>query len=606
MQYMKLHRYIIILAGAGAILSSCNNFLEPYPAAIRSEDYIWANPSTVQGLVHKCYDWMPTNYNNNEGAYLDCATDNAVRTSRTEAISRFANGTLSTSDDPFETYWDRDYKAIRNLNMFLKDDRGYNTRFLLNDHHNELLRNRLKGEAFALRAWFQWDLLQKFGGRATNGELLGFPILLEPVDISEVLEQNIDFKRNTYEKCVMQIVADCDSAYKYLPIAHRDFLVDDSDDAFVLGGQNWGRMDGITTVAIKSQVYLTWASPRFNPAGDVSRWEKAARFAKEVMDFKLDVDGAVSGGFHPTRHVNWFDPNNPEIVFSSRYNDNSDAMEKMFWPGGFQGDGTMGATQELVDAFPMADGYPAGQSPTYAYDPQNPYANRDPRFYSVIFYNGRTVTVGNASPRASYTFENWIGGKDAAGVNSSNSLTNYHIKKFVFTGLDWSENNPNRQPHSKFFIRWAHMCLTFAEAANHVVGPTGTIDGLSPKEAVGYLRSRMTYDEETGLANDPYLDLIALEGREAFDEFVRNERRIETCFEGLRFFDLRRWTTTLGELNKAVHGATIVRNSDGTFNYDLGTEVDSRSFTSAYLPIPYREVRGVNGLLQNEGWDTWQ
>src|SRR5690606_31826915 len=168
----------------------------------------------------------------NEGAFLDCATDNAVRTAKTDAIARFANGILGSAEDPFLTYWERNYKGIYNVNMFLKDDRGYNTRFLLNDHHNQLLRRRLKGEAFALRAWFQWELLQKFGGRGVSGQMLGFPIILDPIKLEDLRigGGNKEFRRNTYEECVQQILDDCDSAFKYLPLAHRDFLVTDPND----------------------------------------------------------------------------------------------------------------------------------------------------------------------------------------------------------------------------------------------------------------------------------------------------------------------------------------------------------------------------------------
>ena len=95
-------------------------------------------------------------------------------------------------------------------------------------------------------------------------------------------------------------------------------------------------------------------------------------------------------------------------------------------------------------------------------------------------------------------------------------------------------------------------------------------------------------------------------GKEAFDKFIRNERRIETCFEGTRFFDLRRWTTTLGELNREVHGVAITRNAADDYTYDFGHVVENRSFTSAYWPIPYKEMLSVNGLIQNEGWESWQ
>ena len=80
----------------------------------------------------------------------------------------------------------------------------------------------------------------------------------------------------------------------------------------------------------------------------------------------------------------------------------------------------------------------------------------------------------------------------------------------------------------------------------------------------------------------------------------------QTCFEGMRFFDLRRWTTDLSEINKPVHMASIVKNEDGTFTYDLSVEVEPRLFKSAYLPIPYEEMLRLDNLVQNEGWDSWK
>ncbi len=607
---MKQQIHIIIAGAAALALTASCGFLDPYPSAIRSEDYVLENAVTMQGLVDQCYEYMPKSYDNNEGAYLDCLTDNAVMTSRTDVISRMAIGIASPASDPFQTYWDRDYKGIYNVNLFLKDDNGRKIRYMLNEHYDELLRNRLWGEAHALRAWFYYDLLMKFGGRGTDGKLLGVPLILEPVNLQEMTPEELagmEISRASYDECVEQILKDCDEAISYLPKAHRDFLVTNADDLRILGSRCYGRLDGMTMTALKSLLYLTWASPRFNPGNDLSRWEKAAEYAKEAIDFKKDVDGGVSGGFSVSRAVDWFDPNDPSIIYASRYISSSEAMEKMFYPAGFQGKGTMGATQDLVDAFGMADGYPLGQSPTYEYDPKNPYANRDPRFYSTIFYNGRTIETGAVSPKKKYTFENWSnGGKDAAQASSGNSLTNYHIKKFVYSGLNWTESSVNRMPRSKYFIRWAHVVLAFAEAANRAVGPTGKIDGLSAKEAISWLRSRPTCDGAEGIVSDPYLEEISLAGTEAFDRFLRNERRIETCFEGMRFFDLRRWSTTLGSLNVDVHGAEILRIGEGDYEYDLNHVVETRSFRSAYLPIPYKEMLNVSGLVQNEGWESWQ
>ena len=599
---------ILILSGLILFLfSSCQDFLDPRPNGERTGEDIWNFPANIEGLVGRCYDNMPTNYNDNEGAYLEGTTDNAVLTSSTHSLRRFAIGALTTGQDPFLTYWNRDYQSINLVNMFLKDRKGFNSRFLIDQHLDSLVRFRLHGEAYALRAWFQWDLLQKFGGKGVNGQLLGFPIITEPVDITK----EINYSRNTYDDCVKQILDDCDSAYKYLPIAHRDFLVPTSDRTYA-GGRYWGRFDGITTRAIKALVYLTWASPRFNPSDDISRWDSAAVNARKVMNFKLTVDN-VSSGFNPTTQINWFNPNFPGIIIGSRWNSSNDAMERIFYPGGFQGYGEIGASQELVNSFPMANGYPIDDPANRGnYNPANPYAGRDQRFYSTIFFNTAQAKKNNTGALM-YTFENWSdGGKDAAGTQSTNSQTNYHIKKFVYMGLNWSDASISRTFHNKFFIRWSHMCLAFAEAANHVVGPTEAAKyGISARTALQYMRARRTSDNQAGIspavpgAPDAYLAEVAAAGEDAFDRLVKNERRIETCFEGIRFYDLRRWTTDLEELNKSVHGAAILKNADNSFTYDLNHEVEGRAFSSAYLPIPYQEILRMSNLEQNEGWDGW-
>lgn len=596
----------LLLSSLLLITVSCKDFLDPYPNNDRSGEDIWNYQESVQGLVGKAYDNISRNYNTNEGVYLDGATDDAVITSPIHAMRRLAAGTITTGQDPFLTYWNRNYQSIFLVNLFLKDDRGYNTRFLIDPEKNDVLRRRLKGEAFALRAWFQWDLLKKFGGKGTNGELLGFPIVTEPLDIAE----KIDYTRNSYDECVQQIIADCDSAYKYLLIANRDFLVTDPGNLLYLGGRNWGRMDGITTLAIKADVYLTWASPRFNPQNLVSRWDSAAANAKRVIDFKLTVDGGVTGGFNPVSAIDWSNPNSPEIILSARNIAADQTLELMFYPGGFQGNGVIGATQELVDDFPMANGYPI-TDPRSGYDPTQPYQGRDPRFYSTIFYNTATAQR-NHTGAVMYTFENWEnGGKDAAGIRSNNSLTNYHIKKFIFMGYNRQDATLNRQPRSVFYYRWTDMVLAFAEAANRVVGPVDQARyGMSAKTALQYLRARNTQAGSRGISPavpasaDAYLEEVAGRGAEAFEQLVRTERRIETCFEGKRFFDIRRWSTDLSGINAIVNGVGVTKTSDSTFSYRK-TPVETRSYTSAFLPIPYSEILRMSKLVQNEGWDGW-
>lgn len=600
-----MNKKILLILGLILCVSvSCEDFLEPYPSGYHTDEDIWKYPDRVQGLINRCYDLMSNGYDNNEGAYLDAATDNGVITNTTHSLHRMAVGALTPGQDPFETYWNRDYEGIYLVNLFLDERRGYNTRYLVDPELDVLVRRRLQGEAFALRAWFQWDLLQKFGGKGMNGEMLGFPIVTDPFDAEE---GDVNLARSTYEQCVNQILTDIDSAQKYLPLAHRDFLVPDSREQLYAGGKYWGRMDGITMTAIKANLYLTWASPRFNPGNDMSRWDLAAENAKVVMDFKFNVDN-VDNGFDPIKQVNWFDPNFPGIIISSGFSKNDD-MERLFYPRGFAGSGSIGASQELVDAFPMANGYPITHA-TSGYDPLNPYEGRDPRFYSTIFYNTSQAKRGNTG-EVMYTFENWTDGKDAANRVSENSKTNYHIKKFVYMGWNPTDAKISTLPRSRFFLRWAHMVLAFAEAANHAVGPNDAAAyGMSAKEAIQYLRSMRTSEGANGMSppppNPPDAYLAGINTQDEFDALVKNERRLETCFEGMRFFDLSRWSTDLTGLNQPVTGALITKNDDGTFNYDLDNLVEERRYSSAYLPIPYSEILKMDNLVQNEGWDGWR
>lgn len=76
---------------------------------------------------------------------------------------------------------------------------------------------------------------------------------------------------------------------------------------------------------------------------------------------------------------------------------------------------------------------------------------------------------------------------------------------------------------------------------------------------------------------------------------IRNERRIELCFEGFRFWDLRRWDLPL---NETAMGMSITRN------VYTEIEVEPRTYESfmKYGPIPYQELLKNNNLIQNEGW----
>ena len=201
-------------AVAALVLAGCSDILDPMPNGGYNEDNLKDYPSMIRGFVIKAYSLLPNSYNGTEYAYLECATDNAVARDQSHAMRRLATGSLSPGDDPFAAWWGRDYEGIYYVNRFLENDLGLNTRYYVNPEIDEAARRLYQGEAYALRAWYQYDLLRKFGGRSADGELLGFPIVTSP-------RVGGDLVRDSYDRCVAQILSDCDKALEYLIKVHE-------------------------------------------------------------------------------------------------------------------------------------------------------------------------------------------------------------------------------------------------------------------------------------------------------------------------------------------------------------------------------------------------
>ena len=598
---MKRKIYLLVLSVTAGFMSACT-FLDPLPNGSYNDENFELYPELLRGFVDVVYnELLPETYLDNYYIPMSCATDDAIYSSPTAAWRIFSSGSAKMLSNPFDTKWRDNYRAINYLNMFLENDRGYNTRYMVAEDSDLALRNCLQGSAYGLRAWMYFDLLRVFGGKAENGELLGVPILTEPTDPKTADASTIE--RATFDECAEQILKDCDSAYKYLPRNNRDYPGDPQQSIQITGSARYKSLDQIAIDGLRAMVYIFWASPAYNPENDMSRYDKAARYAAAVIKHKLDVESTLTGGFDPTRGFSWHNVNSPEIIWPSEMRQSSN-LETSFYPQQFGGSALVAPTQDLVDAFPMANGYPINDKRSN-YDPTHPYEGRDPRFYATIFYNGAQVRRLNNASEVMYTFECANGGKDAPGSNEV-SATGYYIKKFIYR--NWNTNDTTKELGYRciHFMNWTKMCLIFAEAANKYVGPTdeGTY-GYSARQAIAWLRNRPTNDDEPGLGTfgDPYLDECAAEAT-TFEGLVKNEWRVETCFEGDRYYNLRRWATDVSEINKPIHMAKI-SNQSGLISYEYPV-VETLKYPSLWAPIPYTEIRKCPKLLQNQGWETWK
>ena len=591
---MKIISRLFITAALTAAVASCN-FLEPLPNGAYTDENYKDYVKIIEGYVFKAYSLLPENYVSNEYIGSDHCTDDLVNTGATNTFRQFSIGNAQPGEYPYQEYWKRDYLGISYVNRFLKDDIGLNARYLVEPKENAVLQQYLQGDAYGMRAWYLFDLVKKFSGKTKDGKLLGVPIVTDVIDLSEF--QTKDVRRASLDDCITQVLNDCDSAIKYLPAANRDFVVA-STATLISGAARYRMLDGVSIKALKALVYLFWASPAFNPEADLSRYDNAAKYAAEVMNYKLTVEGAQSKGFNPMASFYFTNPNDPEIIWLSNWGNKG--YEEKFYPLGFKGSAKVAPTQELVDAFPMANGYPITDIRS-GYDEDHPFVGRDPRFYANINADGSQVRRGGTG-EVMYTFNTREGGADAPGMVGA-STTGYYVKRYIYSQWNGFDKSIQTSSSSIFFLRWTHMCLAFAEAANEVAGPTTEKYGFTAKQAIAYLRSRTTQDGTAGLGavSDPYLDECASAGKDAFGRLVKNEWRLETCFEGWRFINLRRWGATAADLNIAVHGISIA--ADGTISHPV---IEVRNFPSEWMPIPYYDTRRCRNLVQNAGWENWR
>jgi hypothetical protein len=140
-------------------------------------------------------------------------------------------------------------------------------------------------------------------------------------------------------------------------------------------------------------------------------------------------------------------------------------------------------------------------------------------------------------------------------------------------------------------IRYTEIYLAYAEAANEAWGPTGTgTHTYSAYDIIKRIRTRAGVGTGNG---DPYLEECKAD-KDKMRQLIRNERRIELCFESFRFWDLRRWKLNLNE---------TVKGADASTGYSL-FDVEPRVFEEYmfYGPIPFSEVLKFNNLKQNKGW----
>jgi hypothetical protein len=521
------------------------------------------------------------------------ATDDAVTNSGDNAYLLMATGKWSAMNNPMDE-WNRSFAAIQYLNILLEQADNVdwaNTGI----YTEEMFNDRIKGETYALRGLFMFYLLQAHAGYTASGELLGVPIYTESLKANS----NFSQPRATFDECIQQILSDYDKAESYLPLDYEDVsnlseipgkyagLTTVSDYNRVFGAYNHQRVSSRIVKGLRAQVALLAASPAFNEGSSIT-WEMAANYAGEVLNLIGGVSGMDStGGYWYSREnkdaINALvlGSNPPEMLWRGNKSDNSD-LEDLIYPPSLYGDGIINPTQNLVDAFPMANGLPISAAGS-GYDPNNPYNNRDPRLNLYIVVNGSKMGPSNTTIYTEI-------GRTTDGLDNiaTSTRTGYYLRKLLREDVNLNPTSKTTQNHYVPRIRYTEMFLAYAEAANEAWGPDGSgSQGYSARNVIAALRQRAGIEQPDGY-------LASISSKEDMRALIRNERRVELCFEGFRFWDLRRWKENIKEPAKAMFISTT--------EFKIET-IENRQYEDYmyYGPLPYSEVLNW-GFKQNAGW----
>lgn len=570
------------MAAATALAAASCTEISDYPDGSIDFDEIFDSEKLTAGWLNNCYLPMTSatfgsaygpNY-----SFLDAATDNAHDTDDVNGgpISQWNNGLATISNNPLSGLdkWESYYHGIANCNIFINN---IDDAYIL----EEANRDRYRAEAHGLRAYYYLQLAKIYGG---------VPLILDQKDDSAYDYSKV--KPASFSDVVRQVLADCQVV---MDCEAMDWRSGTSDT-------DLRRINKAIASAIMSEAALYAASP-LNNDGSID-WDKAAEVCKAALD------GCVNNGYslfttNPTSAnfdnlisncaYDFYFQKKPDITGANEKETILGISQCNVWQYNtapiLSGHVSAGScpSQELVDCYETIDGkrpilgysdaehlHPIINPEATLYDETNPYANRDPRLKSTVYYNGARAHMLEERPEPTiYVGE---GAKyHASQTNTLYTRTGYYLHKY----FNITSSRTSTIDGYYRVYRLAELYLNYAEAANEA-----SVSGTAPDaavDAVNIVRERVKMPPiPKGMSKDEFRDR------------VRNERRVELAYEDHRFFDVRRWKIL--DQTVTVTGMRPVGEVVTKIKYDLETNNYAVDENGNYIPDPEgREYRTCTG-----------
>lgn len=466
------------------------------------------------------------------------------------------------------------FMDIRISNLALK-----NIHYLVeNGSVDQVEIDDLLGQIHFVRAFCHFELMRIWGPMPYITNVIG------PDD-------QWDIPRLSKNECLNKIAADFDTAAYHFNLAGRNRRDPGPGQPGHLQNVDQKRPTGCAAKAYKARALLYAASP-LNNANGKADWEKAAIANWEALQLALANQYALLPQATMKQNFIGASYTNEQLwayTFGSLSWNNGQFQAIM--PGFFNSSSSTFSgttpTQNFVDKYETKWGEPLNTEADRIaaaaaghYNEQNPYKDRDARFYQDVIYNQSNTMPGWGSGATAGLAQIWY--SVSAGVTTYSELnqpvsspsasyggtkTGYYMRKY--------SNGNSYKSTSSFIVtdplmRLAELYLNYAEAANEAYGPNTPAPGatLTAVDAINVIRARV---------GQPNI-LPAYTGTtEAFRERIRNEQCVEFAFEGHYYHDIRRWMTA-----PQAYSSTLMR---------MDIEKLAAGYNATLYPIGFRHTR---------------
>lgn len=620
--------------------SSCNDYFDSIPGEWYDMDKTFSNRSKAIEFLNNVYSYVPNENNERfmvpNGAPWSAGSLEADFSWSWHNTNEWTAGRTYASSSWINYYFIEYYKGIAKASTFIQNiDKCAEA--------SEGERTVWKAEARALRAIYYFWIFRSYGPAILLGE--------EPLDVNAPLDDLLK-ERNSVDEYISYIADELKKAAADLPEKYNGSNLGHMDRGICMAMRANALLYAASPLFNCNPDYAEIKNhdgkqlyPQ-DKANEQKRWDDAREayknFFTDFVDkgiyelYTVKNNGNVDyyeSYRQVTSGMNYGDENKEQILVKVE-DYGTDNFEITPYHAGeasdLRGGQGFAATQEMVDLFFMKDGYRIEDSEAdyeeYTGIPSSDYyggeeyknensnvvcfekntnmtlkqwANRDPRFYVCITFNGARWV----RPRSdgSWITTEWYknGNSGLAKATLDIPYTGYGVRKRAPINGVWSGKQ------TAILLRLADMYLGYAETLS-ACGEYG-----KALELVNKVRERVGLKEYGSNAGQIACPL----NRTDVDKRIRRERLVELAFERKHFFDVRRWKVAdmtngdgwiypsyhRGGEGGEIHGLNYTKDLPEFFE-KMATELRVFDKKHYLFPIPDKDMRRNPKMVQNYGW----